>query len=128
MTAPADARPGISAEIDRLRRTLRWGYHFWYLLYLLFGGIAVLLPALAATGIWGDETTRLLAGFGAAWVALFTFLRPYEYASGFDKALQLVKKTKIAFDLGTIDAKEVQRRLHDALDMTTFDYKKVSPD
>jgi hypothetical protein len=112
----------IPKIIESTLRVMQMGYYFWFIVYVALGVLSVILPGLAAIGLWSGDTSKYLAGAGALAAAVFAFLRPHEYASGFDAATQAVWKTQIAHDLGQIGEKEISEELRRAVEITTFKY------
>jgi hypothetical protein len=80
---------------------MQLGYFAWFAVYVLLGGLSVALPALAAIDIWNRGVGQMLAGGGALTSAVFAFLKPHEYATGYDNATQSVWKTLVSSDLLT---------------------------
>lgn len=101
---------------------MSWSYYAWFAIYVGLGMIGVVLPGLAALGVGGPDVSRRFAAAAALVAATYTFLKPHEYATGFDAGKQLAWQTKIAWELGTIDDAEVARRLEAAVAVTTFKY------
>lgn len=113
---------GTTDLIETTLRHMSFSYYGWFAVYVGLGVTAVLLPGLAAVGIGSPETQRRLAAAAALVAATFAFLKPHEYATGFDAGKRLVWQTEIAWRLGTIDEAEVARRLEEAVAVTTFRY------
>ena len=112
--------------IDETFGTLRRGYYLWYLGYIVLGISSIVLPALAAIGVWPQAVGQILAGAGAVVSAVFVFLKPNEYASGFNEAKQRVWRAKIGYSLGTLDEHGVDKEISEALKIITYRYAGVA--
>ena len=105
---------------------MQLGYGVWITIYIILGILSVSLPGLAAMDVFeSPKTNKILAGTGALVAAIVAFLKPHEYATGFDAACQLAWKTRNDFQLGAIDNVGVAKQLGRALDLTTFRYGVV---
>jgi hypothetical protein len=105
---------------------MQLGYFAWFAVYVLLGGLSVALPALAAIDIWNRGVGQMLAGGGALTSAVFAFLKPHEYATGYDNATQSVWKTLVSYKLSQIDTKTVNSELRKAMDITSYKYGGAS--
>lgn len=114
--------PQTAELIDSTLRHMARSYYAWYFIFIVLGVTGVLLPGLAALGVGGPDMSRRLAAAAALVAATFAFVKPHEYATGFDAGKQIVWQTQIAYTLGTIDTEEVSRRLQQAVEVTTFRY------
>jgi hypothetical protein len=68
----------------------------------------------------------MFAGAGALFAALLHALKPNQYATGYDAALQLAWKTRIALHAGEISEVAASKQIAKAIDMTTFKYATQS--
>jgi hypothetical protein len=96
-------------------------YSFWAFMYIGLGLLTVVLPILItvkAFGTYQDYIPPLTAIVAAA----FAFLKPHEYATGYDAGKQEAWKTQIAYRLGQMNEAEVSVALGRAIDVTTFKY------
>jgi hypothetical protein len=116
----------VVAYTEGVIKFMQLGYAAWMAAYLILGILSIGLPGLAAMGLFGAKTNQALAGAGALVAAIFTFLKPHEYATGFDNAAQLAWKTLNDFQLGAIDNVDVAKQLGHALALTTFRYGATS--
>lgn len=114
--------PQTAELIETTLRHMSRSYYAWYFIFIVLGVIGVMLPGLAALGVGGPDVSRRLAAAAALVAATFAFVKPHEYATGFDQAKQIVWQTQVAYSLGTIDTPEVSRRLERAIEVTTFRY------
>jgi hypothetical protein len=114
--------PQTAELIETTLRHMSRSYYAWYFIYIVLGVVGVMLPGLAALGVGGPDVSRRLAAAAALVAATFAFVKPHEYATGFDAAKQITWQTQIAYSLGTIDTAEVSRRLEQAVEVTTFRY------
>lgn len=111
----------IAAELEDAIKLMQRGYYLWFCIYIVLGSLSVALPAFAA--IAPDVYfAKILAGSGAVAAAMFTFIKPYEYATGYDIALQSAWKAQLAHKAGLIDDKQVVGELHRSIDLTIFRY------
>jgi hypothetical protein len=69
-------------------------------IYLVLGILSIDLPGLAAMTLFESKTNQALAGAGALAAAVFGFLKPHEYATGFDNAAQIAWQARNDFELG----------------------------
>ena len=109
-------------ELDNATRVLKAGYYVWFLVFLGFTILTVGLPLMAALDLFQSETNRLLAGSGALAAALANAIKPHEYATAFDVALQSIWKTRVLFVGGNLDEGDVSLEIAKAIDLTTFRY------
>lgn len=110
------------AEINTGIRIMRFGYYAWFVVHVVLGIATVVLPGLAAMAVFDDVITRWLAGAGALVGAVVSFLRPYEYATGYDAGLQRAWRARILLTCDSIDVPTAGRELAKAVDLTTFRY------
>jgi hypothetical protein len=68
----------------------------------------------------------MFAGAGALFAALLHAIKPHQYATGYDAALQLAWKTRIALHAGEISEVAASKQIAKAIDMTTFRYATQS--
>lgn len=108
-----------AVQIAKVKRRAALGYYFWYALFLLLGGASIVLPGVAALG---QEPAKVYAGLGALAAALFSFIRPNDYATGFDSAFQLAAQAETEHALGQIDEAAVSKTLSAAIQLMTFKY------
>lgn len=115
-------KPETSATIEAVHRRMSAGYFFWFGTYATLGLAGVLLPGLIAMDAVPPGMVKIVAGAASMVAALLSFLRPQDYATGFDLGKQAAWKTRIAHDLGQSDAATVTSGLHRAVEATTFRY------
>ena len=97
------------------------GYYFWFILYFVLGAICIALPLAITADIWPDCAKKIAAAAAFA-SAIFTFLRPHEFATAYDAAATSVWKAKVRARLGQLTEAEAAAILQDAIDKTTFKY------
>jgi hypothetical protein len=115
----ADALQFIQREINRHAM----GYYLWFMLYVLLGTASIALPAVAALGIWDNKPYgTMFAGLGSIVAAVFAFLKPHEYASGYDFAVQTAINVKASFFMGRITSVEAAALLNKANEAVIFKY------
>ncbi len=107
--------------IDDLARRMHTRYLFWGFVYVTLGLLSVILPILITVGALSDYQ-HILPPLAAIVAAAFAFLKPHEYATGFDAGTQEAWKTQIAYSLGQLNDAEVSASLGRAIDVTTFKY------
>jgi hypothetical protein len=107
--------------IDRVARRMHTLYLFWGFLYVTLGLLSVILPILITVGALADYQ-HILPPLTAVVAAAFAFLKPHEYATGYDAGTQEAWKTRIAYSLGQLNDAEVSASLGRAIDVTTFKY------
>jgi len=121
-TAMSESNKELLEEVDDAIKVFLSWYRAWFFVYISLVVLTILLPGLAAMGIFTDLTNRLLAGAGALLVAVSSALKPHEYATAFDAGGQLAWKTGISLVAGTIDKETAAKELRRAIDLTTFKY------
>lgn len=114
-------RQATEAIIESVVRRMTTYYLLWGFVYITLGLATVILPILITVGV-SDEALQILAPLTAIVAAVFAFLKPHEYATGFDAGKQEAWKTQIAYSLGQMDDAEVAAALGRAIDVTTFKY------
>lgn len=107
--------------IDNLARRMHTLYLFWGFVYVTLGLLSVILPILITVGALA-EYQHILPPLTAVVAAAFAFLKPHEYATGYDAGTQEAWKTQIAYSLGQLNDAEVSASLGRAIDVTTFKY------
>src|SRR5262245_1793625 len=113
----------ISDQIEKVLRTLKWGYHVWFWVYAILLLLSVGLPGIAAMGIFENVADiKTLAGAGALSGAVSHALKPHEYATAYDAGVQVAWKTRVSWIAKTLDANGVARNLGMAIDHITFKY------
>jgi hypothetical protein len=105
--------------------TLLRGYYFWFFLFVFLGTSSVALPGLAAMGIWPPHFNQFLSGGGALAATLFAFLKPHSFTTGYDGAVQLMRKTLLSFELGQCTDEQIVEAYAEAMEMTTFKYQNI---
>ncbi len=98
------------------------GYYTWFGVYALFVAMAVGFPVVAAMGLLPGGGNQICAGAGALSAALLHAIKPLQYATGYDAALQLAWKTRISLHAGEIDEIAASKQIAKAIDLTTFKY------
>lgn len=116
----------LQDEFENAGWVLRRGYYIWFCVFVVATLAAVGLPGLAALGLFGADTDRIIAGCGALAVALIQAIKPHEYATAYDIALQRVWKARVLFVGGSLDAGAASREIGEAIDLTTFRYVVAS--
>jgi len=112
----------LQDEFKNAGRVLQWGYYVWFCVFVVATLAAIGLPGLAALGLFGPDTDRIIAGCGALAVALIQAIKPHEYATAYDVALQRVWKARVLFVGGNLDASAAAKEIGAAIDLTTFRY------
>lgn len=110
------------SDIDDAIRVMQGGYYLWFAIHIILGSLSIILPGIAAIGFFDEIAAKFLAAGGALSAALVQFLKPHEYATGYDLAVQLAWKTHIAFNSRTIDTNIAIEQINKAIDATTFRY------
>lgn len=90
-------------DIDRYEKEATAYYVLWFIVYLILGLAAILLPAMAAINIAPDSvsSSKYLAALGAAAAATYGFLKPNDYAASFDAAVAELRSLRARLDLLT---------------------------
>jgi hypothetical protein len=107
--------------IESVVRRMSLCYYFWGFIYVALGLLTVILPILITVDAFG-EGAWFLAPLTAIVAAIFAFLKPHEYATGYDAGTQEAWKTQIAYRIGQLNDAEVSAGLGRAIDITTFKY------
>ena len=108
--------------VNSYLRLMIVGYYWWYFVYLVLGLGSIVLPGLAVMKWPSAEAVPWMAGAGSLAAAMFGFLKPHEYATGFDAATQTLLKVKASLQLGKPGEEGVVAEIHRAIDYTTFKY------
>lgn len=109
-------------EINIAQSHMQSGYYLWYWIHIILGIATITFPATAAIIPFETQTVKLLSGFGALCGAIYAFVRPHDFASGYDRACQDVWRVDVAFNLKTIMEADVAKGLEKAIRWTTFRY------
>ena len=107
--------------IDQGVRRMSTFHALWGFTYVALGLLSVILPILITVGAL-SAYQHILPPLTAIVAAAFAFLKPHEYATGYDAGKQEAWKTQIAYSLGQMNDAEVSAALGRAIDVTTFKY------
>ena len=119
--------PVSTKDVIQYERQAIFLYSFWFVMYLVLGLGAIVLPGLAAMGVTFGfaNDPKYLAGSGGLCAAAYGFIKPNEYAASFDRAISELQILRAKFDLLT--DKQRADQLEACLRITTFKYQGTLP-
>jgi hypothetical protein len=94
--------PPSTKELEVIHKVLKIqqvGFYFWTVVYYGLGFLSIILPGVAAMGLYEGKVNQAFAGCGALAAALLGFLKAHELATGFDAAVQLAWITRTIVSL-----------------------------
>lgn len=112
--------------ILRARGFAQAGYRFWSGIYGFLILTSIAAPALAATEIFPSIYSRLLAVAGAVAASFLGVLRPHDYLTRYDNALQMLWQTRVGHILNTLSIEEVSVQVQKAIELMKLSYSTVT--
>lgn len=103
------------SEVNRVIKDARLRYWVWALAWVTLGLSAITFPALAATPLFDENGSKIMAGIGTTFVGAFAFLQPEKRASEYHTHLFRYRAIHMDLILGTLtEPKEISQRLSEA--------------